>query len=246
MPRKQFPVHLVPSTLDHISMARYNLIKVPPVNLPCTRIESFSISATCHIPQESFLPCCGANGTLESGEKLGQHPIRRFLSRPTILLVRRQIEHHVRLDERPIRPMAKHQLFIRMTAYILIIKLLIKIRIHLHDLFILHGPNMCELCAGGLGVRFAFFREAFDAEDFGGREGAYPFREEDVVFEVHGGYVTDVVAESFHGGADFGSESCGREDSKGSGMEAHWLGCQRCLNMEGKRSQYLLCLVHRL
>lgn len=226
-------------------MARYDLIKVPPINLPCTCIESFSISATCHVPQESFLPRRRANGILEGGEKLGQHPIRCFLSRSTILLVRWKIEHHVRLDERSIRLMAKHQLFVRMTANIFIVKLLVEIRIHLHTLFILVRPDMCEFGAGGFRVFFAFFREAFDAEDFGGREGAYPFREEDVVFEVHGGDVADVVAESFHGRAHFRGEGYGGEDSKGAGRKAHWLGCQRCPMMEGAKSRYLLYLVHR-
>ena len=116
--------------------------------------------------------------------------------------------------------MAKNQLFVRMTANIFIVKLPIKVRIHLHTLLILHSPDMCELRAGGFGARFAFLGEAIDAEDFGRREGASPFGEENVVFKVQGGDVAHVVAESFHGGADFGSEGRGREDCEGARLKA--------------------------
>lgn len=221
MPSKQLPVYLVPSTLNHISMARYNLIKIPPIDLPCTRVESLSITTTGHVPKKPLLPRCRTNGILERGEQLGQHPISCLLSCPTILFVRWKIEHHIRLDERPIRLVAKHQLFVRMTAYIFIFEFAIEVRIYLHALFVLHRPNMSKFCACGGGVRLAFLWEAFDAEYFGRWVGACPFGEEDVVFEVHGGDITNVVAECFYGGADFRSEGYRGKDGKGSILEAN-------------------------
>ena len=206
MPRKQLPVHLVPSTLDYISMARYNLIKIPPIDLSCTRVESLSITTTGHVPKKPLLPRCRTNGILESGEELGQHPIGCLLSCPTILFVRWKIEQHIRLDKRLIRLVAKYQLFVRVTAYVFIFKFAIEVRIHLHALFVLHRPNMSEFCACGFGVRLALLWEAFDAEYFGRWVGARPFGEEDVVFEVHGGDITNVIAKSFYGGANFWSE----------------------------------------
>lgn len=63
---------------------------------------------------------------------------------------------------------------------------------------------MGELRARSFAAGLSFLRQAVDAEDFGGREGTRPFGEEDVVFEVWGGEVGDIVAEGFNGGADFG------------------------------------------
>lgn len=54
-------------------------------------------------------------------------------------------------------------------------------------------------------MRFgALLGEAIDAEEFRIRVGGRPFGEEDVVFEIEGGEVADVVAEGVDGGADVG------------------------------------------
>jgi len=50
----------------------------------------------------------------------------------------------------------------------------------------------------------ALLGEAIDAEEFRIRVGGRPFGEEDVVFEIEGGEVADVVAEGVDGGADVG------------------------------------------
>ncbi len=63
---------------------------------------------------------------------------------------------------------------------------------------------MGELCSRSFAAGFPFLGQALDAEDLGGREGTRPFGEEDVVFEVWGGEVGDIVAEGFNGGTDFG------------------------------------------
>ncbi len=76
----------------------------------------------------------------------------------------------------------------------------------------------------------ALLGEAIDAEEFRIRVGGRPFGEEDVVFEIEGGEVADVVAEGVDGGADVGGEGDGGEDGEGAGLEADWRG--------GKVGQY--------
>lgn len=68
----------------------------------------------------------------------------------------------------------------------------------------------------------ALLGEAVDAEEFRARVGGRPFGEEDVVFEIEGGEVADVVAEGVDGGADVGGEGDGGEDGEGAGLEADW------------------------
>jgi hypothetical protein len=105
-------------------------------------------------------------------------------------------------------------------------------------------------------VRFgALLGEAIDAEEFRIRVGGRPFGEEDVVFEIEGGEVADVVAEGVDGGADVGGEGDGGEDGEGAGLEADWRGgkvgqywgfgkAER--GVVGKGGGYRWCLCRRL
>lgn len=79
---------------------------------------------------------------------------------------------------------------------------------------------MRELGACGFQGLFAFLGQAFDAEDLGGREGAGPFGEVDVVLEVWGCEVGDLAAKGVDGAADFGGESGGGDDGESTGLEA--------------------------
>lgn len=81
---------------------------------------------------------------------------------------------------------------------------------------------MRELRAGRLVRLGALLGQAVDAEEFRVRVGGRPFGEEDVVFEIEGGEVADVVAEGVDGGADVGGEGDGGEDGEGAGLEADW------------------------
>lgn len=138
--------------------------------------------------------------------------------------MRWQVEHHIRFDERLVGFMAEHQLLVRMTPHVLIVKLPVKVGIHSQRIFILHRPDVREIGTRGLAAGLAFLGKSFDAEKFRGGEGARPFGDEEVVFKVHGGEVGDIVAEGFDGGTDFGCKRDGGEDGEGAGLETDWLG----------------------
>lgn len=88
----------------------------------------------------------------------------------------------------------------------------------------------------------ALLGEAVDAEELGIGVGGGPVGEEDVVLEIEGGEVADVVAEAFDGGADVGGQGDGGEDGEGAGLEPDWragergqcLGFGKALGREGK------------
>lgn len=203
MPREQFLKDRFSVVLNHIPMTRNNPIKIPRIDSPCTLVETLPIRPTSDIPQKPPLPRRRPNSVLESREESRQKSIRRFLICPTILLVRRQVEHHIGLDKRLIGLVTEDKLFIRMTAHILIIELLIELGIHFQGILILHCPDVRELGARGFMIGFTFLGEAFHTEDFCRGKGARPFSKEDVMFEVQGGKIGDVVTEGFDGGADF-------------------------------------------
>lgn len=108
MPCEHFLEYRFPVVLDHIPVARDNLLKVPAVDAPYTLIETLPIRRARHIPEEPLLPSRRADGILKGREKSRQNPVRCFLPRPAVLLVRRQIEHHVRLDKRLVWLVAEH------------------------------------------------------------------------------------------------------------------------------------------
>ncbi len=103
----------------------------------------------------------------------------------------------------------------------------------------------------------ALLGEAVDAEEYRARVGGRPFGEEDVVFEIEGGEVADVVAEGVDGGADVGGEGDGGEDGEGAGLEADWrkggkwvsiggVGEAKGVGVWGKGEGDLWCLCRRL
>lgn len=116
--------------------------------------------------------------------------------------------------------MAKHEFLIRMAAHKLVLKFPIEFRIDSQAFFILLRPDVAELCAGRLAIGLAFLGEPVDTEEFCGWVGLGPFGEVDVVFEIEGAEIGDIVAEGFDSGANFGGESCGGEDGKGARLEA--------------------------
>ena len=109
--------------------------------------------------------------------------------------------------------MAEHHFLVRMAANIFVVELAVKFRVDGHGLFVLHRPHVREFRASCFLVRLALLGKTFDAEELGVGVGFGPFRDEDVVLKVHGGQVGDIIAELFDGGADFGGEGSGREDS---------------------------------
>ena len=200
-------------------MTRDNPLKIPTVNPPHTPIEPLPILGAGYIPQEPFLRHTPRLRAKQPRKQPRQHAGRRALRTPRILLRRREIEHQIRLDQRLVRAMAKHQFFVPVAPHILDVELAVKLLIHLHLVLVVHRPHVAERRAGGFFRLLALLGEAVGAEEFGGGKGARPFGEEDVVFEVEGGEVSDVVAEGGDGGADFGGEGCGGEDGEAAGLE---------------------------
>lgn len=82
-----------------------------------------------------------------------------------------------------------------MAADILDLELAVEVGVDLHIALVLLRPDVCELRAGGLVRLGALLGEAVDAEEFGIWVGGGPVGEEDVVLEVEGSQVADVVAE---------------------------------------------------
>jgi len=91
-----------------------------------------------------------------------------------------------------------------MAADILDLELAVKLLIDFQIPLVLLRPDMREFRACCLLALLTLLRQAVDAEQLGGGVGGRPVGEEDVVLEIEGGEVADVVTKGFDGGADVG------------------------------------------
>ena len=123
--------------------------------------------------------------------------------------------------------MQENKLLVRVARNILVLELCVESLVDAHVSPISLREDGVELwrrdtvnVPGVLGHASALLGEAFDADDLGFGEGACPFGDEDVVFEVRGDDVRD------WGGANGLSHGRGqgdwREDGKGIVLEADW------------------------
>lgn len=127
MPLQNFFEHTLPILFNDIPMARYDPIKVPPLNLPHALGEIIPIGRTSHVPYKPLLPRRLPHRILKPREKPRRQPVRRLLRSPRILLVRRQVKDQVRLDERLVRPMAEHKLLVGVAGYVLVVELAVEL-----------------------------------------------------------------------------------------------------------------------
>ena len=88
------------TTLDHVAVARNYLVKVPASDLPCTLIETLTVTRACSVPKESLLPCCKSCCVLKSDEEFCQNAGPWIFASPGELFVRWEIKHHAELKVR--------------------------------------------------------------------------------------------------------------------------------------------------
>ena len=213
LPFHDFLENVLSTGLDHISVARYNPVPIPSKNFLGALCEPRAIARARNMPYESLLPRCVSLGVLKAGEYLCQDARCGVQPCFRILLVCRQIEHHVRLDQGLVRLVAENQLLVRMAAHVLIVELVVKLWVNLHALLVLLCPNPFELGPiFSFRVFFAFLRQAVDTHQLGRRESIGPLGEEDMMLEVEGCKVFDIAAKRLDSTFDLWSEGSGRED----------------------------------
>lgn len=204
MPLKHLPKNALPPTLNHIPMTRYDPIEIPPLNLPHTLIKPRPIARARHIPIKSLLPDRRPLRPHQTDKHPRQQPRRRRLPGPRILLVRRQIEQQIRLDQRAVRAVIENEFAVRVRVDVLVVEVGVEFRIDLEVVLVLGREDVLEAGARGFGALGAFFGEAVGTQELGGGEGGGPLGEEDVVFEVGRDEVFDGAGEGGEGLLDFG------------------------------------------
>lgn len=107
-----------------------------------------------------------------------------------------------------------------MAGQVLVVELAVELLVDFQRGSVGGSEDVRELCARGLLGLLAFLGQAFNAEDLGGREGAGPFGEVDVVLKVWGYEVGDLAAEGVDGAANFRGKSCWGDDGESAGLEA--------------------------
>ena len=220
MPLHHLPKNPLPTTLNHIPMTRNYFIKIPAINPLHTLREPLPVLGTRHIPQEPALPLRIALRIHQTDEKPRQHSRLGAILGPRVLLVRRQVEDQVRFDERLVGLVAEDELLVAVAADVFVVEFAVEIRVDAGVEFVLLGPDGVELGAGGLAALLALFGKAFHPEEFGGWEGFRPLGDEDVVFEVESGDVSDVVAQLLDCGAHFVRQGSWGENCESAILEA--------------------------
>ena len=111
VPPEQPPEHGIPVPFHHIPMARNNPLK-PPIRNPLCTLRKPLLILRHRIPQKPLLPL--PINIRKVPCNLVQNPRQLPATGPTKLLLRRQIEQQIRLDQRVSWFVQKHDLFIRM------------------------------------------------------------------------------------------------------------------------------------
>lgn len=212
MPFEHLLEYALASTLNHVSVAGNDSVKVPASDLSRALVETVAVARAGNIPQESFLPRSRTHSTLEPYKQLRQEPTRRIFACPRELLPSRQVEHHIRLDEGLVRLMTENQLLIRMTSHILVVELTVEFGIDFHVVLVFRCPYMLKFATCGSLIFLTLLRKALDAEKFGRGKSFRPVGDEDVVLEVESSDVANTIAHRFDCCTDFWGEGCWRED----------------------------------
>ena len=186
-------------------MTRHDAVEIPPLNLPHTPIEPRPVPRARHIPIKPLLPNRTPLRTHQADKHPRQQAGRGRFPRARILLVRRQVEQQVGLDEGAVGPVVEDELPVGVRVHVLVLEVGVEVRVDVEGVFVRGREDVLEARAGGGFVALcAFLGEAFGAQEGGGREGRRPFRQEDVVFEVWRDQVFDAAAEGgerfAHGG----------------------------------------------
>lgn len=186
MPLHDRPEDALASLFDHVTVARYDPVKVPLVHVGDALVVTRAIPRADRVPDEPLLPQGPAARVVHRVEQPGRVPGKRRFGTLAVLLNRRQVEQQIRLYQRPLPLEMKRDFLVRVLRHILNVEFGVELGVDFGRVFlVLCGVDDVDLDV--FVVLFgALFVEAFGAEDFGAGVRRGPGAEEDVVFEVEG------------------------------------------------------------
>lgn len=168
MPLHDLLEYSLPIALNHISMARNDLVKVPLRNASHAFVERCPIARTGAVPNHALLPNRTSPRVLQCIEDLGQDAASRVEVGLTELLVRWQVEEEIALDEGARGLVVEDELFVDVRVDVFNVELGVEGRVDgdgRRGVFLEQVP----VRRGDLEVALfvAILRECFGAENFG-------------------------------------------------------------------------------
>ena len=177
-------------------MGRNDLLEIPAVDAAHALAETFAILGGDGIPDEALLPGSGWGSVVELGEDLGQKTGGGGDGGARVLLVGREVEEEVGLDEGAGGSVEEDELLVGVGVDELDGELLVEVGADGGGegvVLVGFGEDVVE---GGLALLWilrTLLGQTVGPKDFGGREGRVPGGDVDVVFHVRGDDVGDVV-----------------------------------------------------
>lgn len=196
------------TSLDSITMARNQAIKVPLINPSHGLIERRPILFGENIPCKPSMPCSWRLGGQQRHDKPRKEISPRFRGLG-ILLLSGQVEEQIRLNNRARGLMQKHQLARPVAIHILAFKLSIELLRDRPRQLIVLLEYMLEQGVLELRVRLSLFIQTLRRQDHCLWVCVLPRGEIEVVFDIWSRDVFDVSTEGFDCLADFGREADG-------------------------------------
>ena len=149
---------------------------------------------------------------LQADEEFRKSSLGRIFRRLRVLFRCREIEHDISLYQGFLRLVVEQQLLVRVRGNIFVLEFGVEFGINCQTTHVRLCKFVVEFRAVGEFGGGAFLADSLRADEFGGGEGFGPFGYEDVVLEVEGDEVGDVVPEGFEMRADVCGQGYWGED----------------------------------
>lgn len=226
MPPHNIPEHTLATSLNNISVAGDDPVKIPLIDCCNAPVETWPVIAAHSVPDKTSLSLnlCWASQTSEGAEDLRKDARIRRLLALGVLLDGRSIEDEICLDQGFVRLKVEDQLLVAMAWHEFGIEFSVKLFIDLECISVLDGEDnvKADLLIALLG---SLLWQALGRDDLGLGISCVPLAQPDVVLNVWGDDVLGRSGQSRNAFLHAWREINGREDGESARGEADYGRC---------------------